>query len=107
MPKRHLPVQAEILLSQLRREAFLEKQCLDDDLASPPQGDLLSSLRSPQISYSPTPAEAHPCHTRCAEGRGRIHASGHTRPSSSATTGHYVASNPRDSSSLRLGQLED
>ena len=50
MPKRHLPVQAEILLSQIRREAFLEKQCLDDDLASPPQGDPLSSLRSTQIS---------------------------------------------------------
>ena len=50
MPKRHLPVQAEIFLSQIRREAFLEKQCLDDDLASPPQGDPLSSLRSTQIS---------------------------------------------------------
>ena len=31
------------------------------------------------LSRSPTPAEAQPCHTRCAEGRGRIHASSHPR----------------------------
>ena len=32
-----------------------------------------------RVPRSPTPAEAQPCHTRCAEGRGRIHASSHAR----------------------------
>ena len=34
---------------------------------------------SRRFPRSPTPAEAQPCHTRCAEGRGRIHASSHPR----------------------------
>ena len=34
---------------------------------------------SRRFPRSPTPAEAQPCHTRCAEGRGRIHASSHAR----------------------------
>ena len=32
---------------------------------------------SRRVPRSPTPTEAQPCHTRCAEGRGRIHASSH------------------------------
>ena len=31
------------------------------------------------LPRSPAPTEAQPCHTRCAEGRGRIHASSHAR----------------------------
>ena len=34
---------------------------------------------SRRVPRPPTPAEAQPCHTRCAEGRGRIHASSHPR----------------------------
>ena len=32
-----------------------------------------------RVPRSPAPTEAQPCHTRCAEGRGRIHASSHPR----------------------------
>ena len=50
------------------------------------------------------PHQLRHSHASCSsEGHGRIHASSDPRSSSSATTGHYLAANPRDSSSLRLG----
>ena len=66
-----------------------------------PKGFILDGLEAghgQQRGRSGSVSEALPCHICCAEGHGRVPAY-----SSSATTGHYVAVNPRDSSFLRLG----
>ena len=46
MPKRTLPVYAEMVLSELQQEAAFEKQSIDDDCPSTPQGCPLSNPQS-------------------------------------------------------------
>ena len=69
---------------------------------------MVSALNSPSLMASRaghgqqrgrigSVSEVLPCHICCAEGHGCVPAY-----SSSATTGHYVAVNPRDNSFLRL-----
>jgi hypothetical protein len=43
MPKRSLPIFAELVLSELQQEAAFEKQSIDDDCPSIPQGCPLSN----------------------------------------------------------------
>ena len=49
MPKRSLPIYAELVISELQREAVFEKQFIDDDCPSPPQGCPLSNPQSRRI----------------------------------------------------------
>jgi len=46
MPKRSLPIFAELVLSELQQEAAFEKQLIDDDCPSIPQGCPLSNPQS-------------------------------------------------------------
>ena len=46
MSKRSLPIYAEMVISQLQREAVAEKQLTDDDCSFPPQGCPLSNPQS-------------------------------------------------------------
>ena len=50
MPKRSLPIYAELVISELQKEAELEKQSIDDDCPSPPQG---YPLFNPQSHRTP------------------------------------------------------
>jgi len=50
MPKRSLPIFAELVLSELQQEAEFEKQSIDDDYPSVPQCCPLSNPPSRRIA---------------------------------------------------------
>tara|TARA_B100000073_G_scaffold188801_1_gene156335 strand:- start:600 stop:767 length:168 start_codon:yes stop_codon:yes gene_type:complete len=50
MPKRSLPIFAELVLSKLQQEAAFQKRSIDDDCPSVPQGCPLSNPQSRRIA---------------------------------------------------------
>ena len=50
MPKRQLPIEAELIINHLRCEAMVERQCkafdVDDDVPNAPSADPMSNPQS-------------------------------------------------------------
>ena len=54
MPKRQLPIEAELIINHLRCEAMVERQCeafdVDDDAPHVPSADPLSNTQSRRLA---------------------------------------------------------